>query len=241
LIGVIKKKPSLTEAGQKVFEYAERIFRTGEELSHWVASGEPSQEKTLRIGALSSLSRNLQYEFLEPLILDPELKLEVIAADQHQLISLLVHRKIETFLTTIGTLNSFSEDFFSHLIHESPFVFCIKKTHSRIKFKDALSRGVFLPSRSFEGRIELDGYLDGLGCATAVKGEIEDIALLRLCALRSGFLTVLPKIGVAKDLQELRVLQETKSIKQKFYAITRQKKWPSKRISELFVKLRNKL
>jgi LysR family transcriptional activator of nhaA len=66
-------------------------------------------------------------------------------------------------------------------------------------------------------------------------GELDDIALLRIIALNGKGLVIIPRLGVVNDIDNgsLIVLHEFKSIKQSFYAITRQKKFPNPIINEL--------
>ena len=58
----------LTEVGHLVLQYAESIFNLGSELLATVASGELQRVQRLRIGAVATLSRNFQENFLLPVI-----------------------------------------------------------------------------------------------------------------------------------------------------------------------------
>ena len=59
-----KRRPIFTEEGKKVLDYADNIFETGEELLQWARTGSTQKELIIKIGALSGLSRNFQYEFI---------------------------------------------------------------------------------------------------------------------------------------------------------------------------------
>src|SRR5690349_6318303 len=57
----------LTEAGRIALDHADTIFATGDELLGTLQqTGQPRQ--ALRVGALATLSRNFQVEFLRPLM-----------------------------------------------------------------------------------------------------------------------------------------------------------------------------
>ena len=58
----------LTEAGQRALVYAEDIFSKGEELEFLLRNGIDNVLKTLKIGVLSTMSRNLVESFINPLI-----------------------------------------------------------------------------------------------------------------------------------------------------------------------------
>ena len=53
----------LTEAGRIALDHAQAIFRTAEDLSATLKGG-GQKPRALRVGALSTLSRNLQIQFL---------------------------------------------------------------------------------------------------------------------------------------------------------------------------------
>ena len=76
------RKPVLTNEGRRVLEYASSIFETSRELLNWATKGSLPKQLILRLGAISGLSRNLQYEFIEPLLGKPEYKFEVVTGDQ---------------------------------------------------------------------------------------------------------------------------------------------------------------
>jgi LysR family transcriptional activator of nhaA len=57
----------LTEAGKIPPDYADTIFKAGDELQRTLA-GLQAIHQVLRVGALTTLSCNLQLEFLRPLV-----------------------------------------------------------------------------------------------------------------------------------------------------------------------------
>ncbi len=60
------KKLILTEAGRIALDYADTVFETGDELIK-VLQGRPrTAQHVLRVGALTTLSRNFQLAFLRP-------------------------------------------------------------------------------------------------------------------------------------------------------------------------------
>ncbi|MCB1126874.1 MAG: LysR family transcriptional regulator, partial [Verrucomicrobiae bacterium] len=61
-----RKSLVLSEAGRLAFDYAETIFRAGEELLDTFAGQTPAQRKILRVGAMATLSRNFQLDFIRP-------------------------------------------------------------------------------------------------------------------------------------------------------------------------------
>ena len=62
------KRVDLTEAGRVALGYAETIFATGAELTALLREGRRQERQVLRIGAVATLSRNFQENFLTPLL-----------------------------------------------------------------------------------------------------------------------------------------------------------------------------
>jgi len=58
----------LTEAGRIALAYANTVFKSGDELLNTLKGLEGDARRTLRIGAVATLSRNFQIELIRPLI-----------------------------------------------------------------------------------------------------------------------------------------------------------------------------
>ena len=99
---------------------------------------------------------------------------------------------------------------------------------------------IFLPTTGLESRSDFDHYIESNKIELKIAGELDDIALLRILGLTGKGLVVIPRVGVHNDIENgsLVVLHEFKNIKQRFYAITRQKKFPNPIINELIRTLR---
>ena len=233
-----KRKPLFTEEGKKVLDYAESIFETGEELLQWASTGSTQKELIIKIGALSGLSRNFQYEFIKPTLSIPHLKIELTTGDQSKLTKLLSEHNLDLILSSHNVVSDGRTTFFSHVLYTSPLVFVISKKglKGNSNLNEQLSKKrIYLPGKNFEARPELDAYLDHKKIKIDVAGEIDDIALLRLLAIQSNEIVAIPEMGVINELnaKELVILKAENKIFQKFYAITRSKKTPNRIISKL--------
>lgn len=225
-----KKFPKITEEGREVLIYARTIFETGNELLHWSKNSKQSQVHKIKIGALSGLSRNFQYEFISPVIDNANLKIEVQTGEYHSLIKLLQSHQLDLVLSSQRPPNEIDDSFFTHVLSSSPLYFVYSKKFSgerKLKLKDAiLQKKIYLPGKNFEARTEIDYAVNKINPNATIAGEIDDIALLRLIALKSGELVAIPKLGLMNDLdnKDLVFLESPTDIKQQFYAITRRKK-----------------
>lgn len=233
-----KRKPIFTEEGKKVLEYSNNIFETGDELLQWANRGIIKKESIVKIGALSGLSRNFQYEFIKPALKIQNLKIEVITGDQSKLTKLLSEHSLDLFLSSHNVSSEGRTTFFSHVLYTSPLVFVISKKalDGRKNLDSQLAKKkLFLPGKNFEARPELDAFLDSKKYNVDVAGEVDDIALLRILAIESNEIVAIPEMGIKNELKskELVILEGENKIFQKFYAITRSKKIPNKIISTL--------
>nr|BFD58955.1 LysR family transcriptional regulator [Bdellovibrio sp. CKG001] len=240
------RRPQITEEGRKVLEYANSIFESSRELINWATKGSLPNKRTLRIGAISGLSRNFQFEFIQPLMKDANLKFEITTGDQENLIRLLVEHKLDVVLSSRNADPDHKIQLHSHVITKSPLLLVMRKQSNNKRKKDLNSilttHALFTPGSHFEAKPELDAYLEKFK-QLRIAGEIDDVALLRILALRSGEVVAMPEMGIQSDLAsgEVEVLLKISQIEQRFYAITRQKKEPNADVRHLIAKMKKEL
>ncbi len=240
LIARTTRRFKLTEAGTAALKYADMIFVTGRELMDFMKHRPPiTSRQKLRIGALGSLSRNLQAAFLQPLLEREDVHFTVTVGDTKRLFRLLRDHSLDIVLSTFPAGEDVLAELYTHLLIQSPL--CLVSSKSSVTENDLSldtllqSRRIFLPTSALESRSDFDHYVESKGIALNIVGEVDDVALLRVLALAGKGLVILPRLGILDDIanKSLTILHEFKNIKQKFYAITRQKKFPNPMISEL--------
>ena len=242
------RRPQLTAEGKRVLDYAQSIFETSQELINWSRQGPSSTSQVLRIGALSGLSRNLQYEFIKPLLRKPEFRFQVTTGDQKNLLKMLLQHDLDVVLSSRNVDENSAPKLSTQVLTTSPLVVVEARERSKRASRSrkppswqsgAHGRDIFLPGQYFEAKPELDAYFQNLRMKFRVAGEIDDIALLRILALRSGSLVVIPLMGILQDLKEnsLIILTEIPRIHQRFYAITQKKLYSDPTIQRLIESL----
>ena len=238
------KRPELTESGKKILEYADSIFESTREMINWATQGDLPKKRIIRIGSLSGLSRNLQYEFIKPVMGRPEYKIEVSTGDQENLLSQLKNHEIDVILTSQNVTFDSRVHFYTHVLASSPILFVCgrgAKIKRSADLKTLLEgRDLYKPGRHFEARAELEAYLEKNSSQYRLAGEIDDIALLRIFALKSKGIVVVPEMGVFGDIQkgDVKVLAKVSGIQQRFYAITRDRLRPQTDIDFLIKAMR---
>lgn len=239
LIARTTRRFELTEAGRAALKYADTIFSTGDELIDFMKHRPNKSKQIIRIGALGSLSRNVQAAFLEPMLERSDVHFSVTVGDSKRLLRLLRDHALDVVLSTFPAGEEETGELYTHRLSQSPL--CIigapKKRRRQSGTPNALLEGdrVFLLGTAMESRSDFDHYAESNQLKLNVVGEIDDVALLRILALTGKGLAVLPKFGVASDIRKksLVVLHEFKNMSQNFYAITRQKKFPNPLIGQL--------
>lgn len=233
----------LTENGNVALQYAEMIFGAGQELVDFMQHRPRKGKQLIRVGALGSLSRNLQARFLTPILNRKDVRFSLSVGDFKPLIRLLRDHQVDVILTTRPANENEAGELYTHLLMQSPL--CIVSRTKMMKPKlDSILRNeqVFLPSTNLESRAEFDHFVESHGFTVELAGEVDDIALLRLLALSGKGVVVIPQMGVINDIESksLFVIHEFKNIRQKYYAITRQKKFPNTLIAELVKNLQER-
>ncbi len=74
----------LTEAGTTALNYAETIFAAGNELVDYMKNRPGIRIQNIRVGALGSLSRNLQAAFLNPILERGDVQFSVTVGDSRR-------------------------------------------------------------------------------------------------------------------------------------------------------------
>lgn len=225
-----KKKLRITETGLSVLEYAQSIFETGQELQRWLKTADHKNAKLIRLGVQIGLTRSLQVDFLRPILGKNDHKIQVVSADQERLLQLLEDYKIDIILMSSAMDERFPFESYAHSLTSTPICMVSSQPLRSKNTNHILStEPLYLPSVHLEVRAQIDAYLDRHKILPNIIGEIDDIALLRLLALSTKAVVLLPKLSVEDDInkKELHLIHEFRDIQKRYYAITRRRKFPN--------------
>ena len=110
----------LTDAGRVALEHAETIFTTGHELMTRFRQSDQNRQRVLRIGAVGPLSKNLQFDFIQPILADTRTKVVVVAGALDELTRQLHEHKLDLVLSNIPLRADQENNVFNHLLGEVP-------------------------------------------------------------------------------------------------------------------------
>jgi LysR family transcriptional activator of nhaA len=236
----------LTDAGRIALEHAETIYTTGHELITRFRQSGASRQRVLRIGAVGPLSKNLQFDFIQPILADTQTKVVVVAGALTELTRLLEEHKVDLVLSNIPVRCDENQNLFNHLLGKVP-VFLVggKKLKLSAKAFPQLLQGIplFLPSRQSDVRADFDLILANAGIEPFVHAEVDDMALLRLLALSGEGLALVSKIVVERELQSsnIKFMQRVPGLVEKYYALTTRKRFANAWLGEIVEAFRARL
>lgn len=218
------RRLATTEAGQRVLTYANDIFSRGEELESARRRGLLADVQVLKIGVLTTLSRNFIDGLIAPLIADPVVQLTIRTDTLGGLLDGLAKHQLDVALTNADVRGGDEQIWQSQLIAQRPVsVVGPAGGRPRSRFpKGFEQREWILPDRDNEIRRAFEGFCARWQFEPKVKAESNDMAMLRLLARNSGALAVLPKV-VVRDEIESKLLAEylpLPNLNGDFYAIT---------------------
>jgi LysR family transcriptional regulator, transcriptional activator of nhaA len=236
----------LTEAGQVALEHAETIFETGRDLLDCFRQRDPGRRRLLRVGAVGPLSKNLQYDFIQPLLEQAHTRVEVAAGSLDELLRRLHQHDLDIVLSNIAMRPDHEPNVFSHLLGEMPvyLVGSAPLKPLRGKFPECLqSVPLFLPSRESHVRGDFDLSLAAAGMQPDIRAEVDDMALLRLLALSGRGLALVPAIVVERELRagRLRHFYRVPKLLERFYAITLRRRFGQPWLEEVVADFRARL
>ncbi|WP_289015689.1 LysR family transcriptional regulator [uncultured Methylobacterium sp.] len=232
------KRMNLTEAGRIALDYADTVFSTGDELVS-VLKGRPQiAQSILRVGALTTLSRNFQLEFLRPLIGRPEVELVVRSGTMRELLAQLEAHAIDVVLSTMAVRRDAGSLLHSHLLDEQPVSLVGRPRADYADFRfptDLNTVPVVVPSLDSDVRTAFDRVLSLAGVHPLISAEVDDMAMLRLLARESGGLTLVPPIVVQDELQTGVLVEVCRiaEVTERFYAIMQTRRFPNPLLAEL--------
>ncbi len=225
----------LTESGRLALDYASNIFKMGQEMHDLIRNRLVSKKKQIvRIGALSSLSKNLQFDFISPCIDDPDIRVIVLEGNLNELTAKLENFELDLVISNMPVRSDEKNHIYNHRLGSIPVCAVGNPSfkHLRSGFPKSLSKvRLFVPNYQSRVRSEFELYLHQRGIEPEIQAEVEDMALLRILALSGKGLSIVPQIVVKTELKskQLIVIHRFKEVSEVFFALVpkRQKPYPA--------------
>lgn len=229
----------LTEAGRLALDYAETIGRAGEELVDVMRNRAPGAARQfLRIGAVATLSRNFQVDFLKPALHRPGVEVVIRSGAQRELLVALHAHEVDVVLSNSPARRDAETPWHSHLLAEQPvaLVGVPAWRRKRLAFpRDFHDVPVLLPNMESNMRAAFDRLTAAAGVRPRILAEVDDMAMLRLLAREGEGLALVPPVVVRDEIEDglLVEIHRIPQVRETFYAITPSRRYPNPLVGEL--------
>jgi LysR family transcriptional activator of nhaA len=225
----------LTEAGRIALDHADRIFTAGDELLATLQQGEDPR-KPLRVGALSTLSRNFQMQFLQPLLTQGDYQLSLKSGDTVTLLRDLETLALDVVLTTEVPQIKSQFPFAARRIAEQPVhLFGIPERVHHTSLAALLEQEPLIIPTENVIRAEFESLISLLEVKPKIIASVDDMAMVRLLARTGVGVALIPSIVVADEVADgvLKAAPFDLQIYEPFFAVTLPRAFPHPALKEL--------
>ena len=228
---------ALTEAGQIALEHADAIFASGEDLIATLRDSGKAREQ-VRIGALATLSRNFQLDFMRPLLGRPQYDIIVRSGGPDELLGALSALSLDVVLTNQPVHGGADPRLIVQLIASQDVG--LVAPPGLVSGDRSLPRLLrdypfVLPTPGTTARSGFDSLAGRLGITPQIVAEVDDMAMMRLVAREGAAIALLPPIVVKDELASGTLVEIAKlaGVTEDFYAITIHRRFPSRAVTQL--------
>jgi len=225
------RKLALTETGRLVFSYADEMFRLGDELQDVMAGRIPGAALTLTVGVAMVVPKLLAYRVLEPVLkMQDRVRLVCQEAPLVDLLAELSVHKLDLVLADSPISPALNIRAYNHLLGESGISFFATHKKARkyaARFPRSLNDApMLMPTASSALRRLLEQWFERQEVRPAVVAEFEDRALMKAFGEADAGIFTSPT-AVEDDVVAkygVRVIGRTEDIKERFYAISAERR-----------------
>lgn len=227
----------LTEAGRIALDHADTIFSAGEELVETLKETGRTR-RAIRIGALATLSRNFQMEFLRPILGRSDVDMILRSGSTSELLGALEALNLDIVLLNQAPMADSVTPFIAQHVYQQRVSLIGRPSYGKpgARLADLLGEHpVILPTLESGVRSQFEALVARLGITPQIAAEVDDMAMMRLLAREGAGLAVLPPIVVKGEL-EAGTLVEFDALPgmiESFYAVTVKRRFPNPLIRPL--------
>jgi LysR family transcriptional activator of nhaA len=238
----------LTETGRVVYRYADEIFSLGRELRDTLKDGALGRPLRVMVGVADTMPNVIAYRLIEPALRLPEaVQLNCDRGKPEYLLAKLAVNALDVVLTDAPLGPSAKVRAFNHLLGESGVSFLAEPKLAaafRRGFPRSLDGAPFLlPAEGTVLRRSLEQWFDAEGIRPLVRGEFADPGLLKVFGQNRAGVFVVRTAVERETHRQYRVglIGRVESIRERFYAISVERKLKHPAVVAITEAARNKL
>ena len=225
----------LTEVGRIALDHADRIFSIGAELLATL-NQTGQQDTPLRVGALSTLSRNFQLQFLGPLLRQGDTEITLKSGDAGTLFADLTALALDIVLTTDPPHGALADGLTARRIAEQPVA--LHGHPARLRYntlRDLLTHEPLIIPSGGSIRSDFDSLLEQLDVTPRIIADVDDMAMIRLLARADMGLALAPAVVLADEIAQgmLVTAPFDLPLSERFYAVTPPRNFPHRALAAL--------
>lgn len=225
----------LTEAGRITLDHADRIFSTGDELIA-ILQQNSGANPPLRVGALSTLSRNFQMQFLQPFLQAEGGQFSLKSGNLNTLLQDLETLALDVILTTDPPQTEAKYAYAAQRIAEQPvYLHGTPKRMQHQSLSDVLAHEPLIVPTQSVIRTGFESLVARLGITPHIVASVDDMAMVRLLARNGVGVAIAPSVVVADEIASgvLETAHFDLGIVEPFYAVTIPRKFPHPALRDL--------
>lgn len=227
----VGRRLRLTETGRLVLGYADDIFELGRELGDVLRGAPLVGNSEFIVSAASALPKTIVYKVLEPaLTVSNDISLTCKEGPVESILGELAVHKVDMVLTDTPLTSAFSIKAYNHYLGESTLSFFASPAVAAKLTADfpacLQDTPMLLPTKQYAVRQLFDRWCTDNGIFPIVRGQYDDSALMKSFGQAGFGVFFMPSIieDEVKQSFGLEVVGRSNTLKQKFYAISAERK-----------------
>ena len=221
---------ALTDAGLAAMRQADLIFQLGEQLPDLVRDAASQPAVRLIVGISDGLAKLVVQTLLQPVLLEPNLRLLCNEDEFERLLGDLALHKLDVVLSDRPAPPNPNLKLYSHSLGCSDLIWYVPAAlfpKGKFQFPQVLaSLPILLPTGHTAVRARIDQWFEAKGIVPRIVGEFEDSALLKTFGERG--MGVFPAVSIAQEhlieRSGLKQLGVCDGVQEQFFAIGTEKK-----------------
>ncbi|MEZ6196106.1 MAG: transcriptional activator NhaR [Planctomycetota bacterium] len=222
---------TLTDVGQVVFDYADEIFRRGEEIVELVRGGGDSPARGFRVGVVDALPKLVVCRLLEPAFTGRDAyELVCVEGKTNELLDRLDRHELDLVLVDAAPTSDARRDTWFHRLGSSTMsVFGTEALRDRYRrgFPGSLDGApMLLPTRGTRLRERFEVWSEETGIRPRRLAEFEDSALMGVFGQASRGLFMAPT-AIGREVQRqyrVKRVGRLDALREDFYAVNAERR-----------------